>query len=195
MIKVASSLGYMVLVCENAEGDLKEAREPHSPRTLQKIVLASNDVNDLKNTLRRVDYKTCFVSVEPLSTQVARWSAHDTRVDSLLLTSRNIDVFDKAQAGIMKYYSKPLEVGISTLLLEGDIGAKVYRRIRLYAFYKVPLIVSSVASAWYELVHPRSIVSLLTISYDLPREYAIQAITSTPYFIVNKKRVEDLGAR
>ena len=182
-------------MCENVESELKEAKELRSPRILRKVVLASNDVSDLKNTLRHVDYRTCFVSVEPLSTQVARWSVHDGRVDSLLLTLRNIDVFDKIQAGTMKYYSKPLEVGISTLLLDGDLGAKVYRRIKLYAFYKVPLIVSSMASVWYELVHPRSIVSLLTTSYDLPREYAIQAITSTPCFIVNKKRVGDLGAR
>jgi ribonuclease P/MRP protein subunit RPP1 len=187
LLNIAWIIGYRALSCEELEvgGDLGKSID--SPRVLQKIVISSSSVSEVRNTLARVNYKSMFVTVEPLSMEVARWSTHDTRVDTILITSRNTELFDKKQLGIMKYYSKPLEIPLPHLLGEDRAESALYRRIRLYASSRVPLVISSMATHWHELIHPYSLLKFLRLSYDIPERIGLLAVSDIPWFIISRK--------
>ncbi len=185
-LNTAFKLGYRILVCEEISEQLVSNE---NVRIAKKIVISSESTEDLKKQLWRINHKKYFITVEPLSIEVARWSAHDTRIDSIIITPRNIELFDKKQIGIMKHYSKPLEVTLPVLLNEGKAGSLLYRRLRLFASRKIPLIASSMASNWFELIPPYSYIALLETQFDIPRNHAYTSISLTPRVVLSRKEV------
>lgn len=187
-------MGYRALVCEEINVPLSNkdyANNVSTSRLIRKVIIKAKDVSELRRKLGEINYKQQFVTVQPLNIEVARWASHDSRIDSILLTTENIHVFDKKQQNIMKYYSKPLEIPLH-ILFRGDIELRgvIYRRMQLYVGRKVPVIISSTAEEWYELYPPISIVKLLSTQYDIPEKITLNAITHIPWVIISRKEVK-----
>jgi ribonuclease P/MRP protein subunit RPP1 len=191
LLKIARTMGYRVLVCEEIDGALLGKNSSLTPMLIKKVIIEAKNVSELRKTLAGINHKQQFITVHPFDKEAARWASHDGRVDSILLTTENINLFDKKQQNVMKYYSKPLEITLRTLISDNlDLRGVIYRRMRSYVSRKAPLIVSSMANKWYELYPPLSIVKFLLTQYDVPEKIGLQAITHVPWFIVSRKEVK-----
>lgn len=181
---LALRLGYGVLVCKKITGTISG----RTPKLYRKIIIDSDSVQNLKKQLHSLTCSNCFITLLPRSIEVARWASHDTRIDSIMLTPDNIDLFDKKQFNIMSYYGKPLEVSLKCSLETAvETREKVFRRINLLLRSRVGLVVGSGASSWNELYHPRALVKMLSVAFDIPQEVALLAITDIPRQIVIRK--------
>lgn len=182
LVKTAGMLGYSVIVgeeCNSGQAGLS---------VLRKKIIASSSLDKLKRTLKESSGDNLVISVSPQDTASARWSAHDGRIDTLIMSLDNIEVFDKKQFSIMKYYGKPLEIWLSDLRRADENAlAKFYRRVNLALRRKIPIIVGSGASKWYELSHPKSLISLLSLFLEFPETEAILALTNYPHLIISRK--------
>ncbi|MEM4717245.1 MAG: hypothetical protein QXE81_00610 [Desulfurococcaceae archaeon] len=138
-----------------------------------------------------MDYNRMFITVHPLSVETARWCAHDSRVDSILMTPENISLFDKKQLGVMKYYSKPLEVTMKDLLDKVELRELIYRRLKLYISRRLPFILSSRAEKWCDLYPPLSLLKIMLTQYDVPDEISMLAISNIPEMIISRKRIDN----
>ena len=184
LVEYARKLGYSILACQVIEEQLNDI----PVGIVGKSVITASSVKELKNKLREADYRRNIITIHPLSIEVARWASHDNRVDSILLTGENIEVFDKKQASIMKYYSKPLEI-LLPLLLHGDheIRGIINRRLNLFTRSKVGFLIGSKAREWSELYSPFSIIKILSTQYDIPEYISSLALTDIPRQVVSSK--------
>lgn len=184
LVILALRLGYRALVCKQVV-DLDTS---NTPELYRKVVLVSESVQDLKRQISSINSSSCFVTLIPRSVEVARWASHDTRIDTIMLTSNNIGVFDKKQFDTMSYYGKPLEISLKDISDTSlEVREKVFRRLNLLLRSKVGLIVGSGASSWNELYHPYTMVKILTSAFDIPPRVALLAITDCPRQIIAKK--------
>ncbi|QOR94511.1 ribonuclease P [Thermosphaera chiliense] len=182
LLEKAAALGYSALACwENPDGG-------GGVRVVGKKVLSPRSLEELKQALAKIPVGKTVVSVSPRDTATARWSAHDGRVDTIVMTLENIDVFDKKQFSTMKYYGKPLEIWLSDLRRAGSVHlAKYYRRVNLALRMKIPVVTGSGASDWSQLPHPRAAVYFLTLLLDFPEKEALLSLTSHPYSVIAGK--------
>ena len=82
---------------------------------------------------------------------------------------------------MMKRHSKPLEVPVNTLFSVGDrVRAMMYRRIHLFYQYNVPVIYSSSATSWNEILHPKAIVSIVKTLAGVNGKSVLLSITDYP---------------
>lgn len=159
-------------------------------KLLRKVFVNVPSISELKKALSGIDYRGYFVTVVPQNVETARWVAHDTRIDSILMTIENIRVFDRKQVGVMKYYAKPLEIHIPELLLTNHREQEVvYRRINLFLRSRVAVVVGSVAEKWSNLYPPIAITKILSTMYDIPEKVALLAISDIPRKILVSKGV------
>ena len=181
----------MKIVCS----ELSYERESAATKSLdlyigvfRKSIITANSVSELRASLREVNSRKFFITVHPMTIQVARWAAHDTRVDSILMTPENLEIFDKKQASIMKYYAKPLEVHLPYLVSGEDrVRGQIYRRLNLFVRRGVALVVGSASEKWGDLVPPFSLIKFLSTQYDIPEKTALLAITNIPRLLLLKK--------
>lgn len=188
-LAIAWRLGYRVVSCLEASSENRSDRD-RLPVVIRKRVISTSSVNELKDLLRSVNSKHEFITIEPLSIEAARWCVHDTRVDSILLSSKNIHLFDKKQLNVAKYYSKPIEIPMKELLSILSMRAILYRRLSLYIGHKAPIIFSSKASHWHELYHPLSLVKILSTLFDIPSRLVLLSITDAPRIILSTKEMK-----
>jgi len=182
LVETARMLGYTIIACEEFSS------EKVGINIARKKTLTPGNLDKLKKSLKELPGSTIVISVVPRDTASARWGAHDSRIDSLVMSLDNVEVFDKKQFSVMKYYGKPLEIWLSDLREADETTlAKVYRRVNLALRRKIPIIVGSGATKWSELAHPRSLTALLSLLLDFPEAEAILALTNHPYLIVSRK--------
>jgi len=180
-------LGYTLIACEKFSGRPGEVAE-RSVSVVSKVVISASSVGELKEALGRVEYRESVVAVYPESVEVARWAAHDSRVDVILLAPGNIKVFDKKQFNTMKYYSKPLEIRIPHLLYSSsEVKGYFYRRLNMLVRSRVGFALGTSASSLYELIHPIVVIKALKTLYDVPEKVTLLALTDIPRQIILRK--------
>ncbi|MEM2024790.1 MAG: hypothetical protein QXW94_00670 [Desulfurococcaceae archaeon] len=185
LLKNAWRLGYSSILCEG--GEFQTAGHTRL-RAVKKIIVNAETSSKLKSQLRSIDHGKTFITVHPLSIDVARWSAHDTRVDSILMTPSNMRFFDKKQLSIMKYYAKPLEVHLPYLIhSDSDIRGALYRKLNLFVGGRVALLLGSAAEHWVDMYPPISIIKFLLTQYDIPEDFSRTALTDTPRQVITNK--------
>lgn len=189
-LETAWRLGYKIIICEDPHSVSQLRSSSGVPRVIKKTLLSVKDQSELKKHLKDVDYNRTFVTIHPLSIDVARWCTHDSRVDSILMTHENLHVFDKRQLGVMKYYSKPLEITIKDLLERVDLRELVYRRLKLYVSRRLPFILSSRAERWSDLYSPLALLKIMSTQYDIPDEITMLALSNIPEMIISRKKVD-----
>ncbi|WP_440060195.1 RNase P subunit p30 family protein [Thermogladius sp. 4427co] len=179
----ASRLGYRILASEGLKEEFGNGRI----RVLRKIVLPVSTVEEARKKLAGVKKERAIVSVVPFSIEVARWVAHDRRVDSIVMTPENMDVFDKKQASIMKYYNKPVEIPFSSIInLPEESLAGFVKRLRLIILKKTQVVVSSGSRSILEIQHPKVVSSYLSALLSIPYDTAEYMISANPYKLVVK---------
>lgn len=180
-------LGYILIACEKFIGRLSDVSE-RGISVVSKVVIGASDIGDLKEALGRVEYRESVVAVHPESVEVARWAAHDSRVDVILLTPSNIKVFDKKQFNTMKYYGKPLEIRIPHLLYSSsEVKSHFYRRLNMLVRFKVGFTLGTSVNSLYELLHPLVAIKALKTLYDVPEKVTLLALTDIPRQIIFRK--------
>ncbi len=173
-------LGYNT-VCIVDQGFSWRVRKVGNVVFVKKKVVVSDNEKSLKELLRGIKTSYPIVSVKPTGVSAARLAARDGRVDTVVLSPDTIDYIDKTQALMMKRYGKPLEVPINSFLKSNRrIKAMIYRRIYLFYQYSVPIIYSSSASEWNELIHPRGIVSLIKTLFEIDYRHVLLSISDIP---------------
>jgi len=188
VVELARRLRYSFIACL----DSRYSSEPVKPKVIPRLVLKAAGVPELRRGLSTVDSLHSYITMVPGSIQVARWSAHDDRVDAVMMTSENMDLFDKKQFNTMRSYGKPLEVSVKDLLSMSDTKrSQAYRRLNLALRIGVKLIVGSGAEEPYELYHPLSIVYILSTMYDVPRPIALASITTIPHQVISGKHIRE----
>lgn len=188
LLILAWRLGYRAVSCLDASIKSENDRKG-LPVVVRKKVISASSVSELKEKLRESDHKSEFITVHPLSIEVARWCAHDGRVDSILVSNDNIQLFDKKQLSVIKYYSKPIEVSMRDLLGDLSMRSALYRRLSLYLSRRAPFILSSRAREWYELYHPISLVRIVSTQYEIPARFILLSITNIPGMILSNKKM------
>jgi len=180
-------LGYTLIACEKFSGRTSEMTE-RGVSVVGKVVIDASSISDLREALGKVKYRESVIAVHPESVEVARWAAHDGRVDVILLTPSNIRIFDKRQFSTMKYYSKPLEIRIPHLLYSNsEVKSYFYRRLNMLVRFKLGFALGTSASSFYELLHPLVAVKALKTLYDIPEKIALLALTDIPRQIIFRK--------
>lgn len=157
---------------------------------VKRITIEADSEREIRERIRGIKVDYPIVAVKPLSTQVARFAARDGRVDLVVLDGDTIEYIDKIQAGMMKKFGKPLEVCINCFL-KVSLRKKgmIFRRIKLFYYYGVPVVYSSGASKWYELLHPKSISALMSTLVDIPKTSILYGLSSIPLEILVKNNV------
>jgi RNase P/RNase MRP subunit p30 len=188
VLQLHYKLGYTHVAC--LERRFERGSDLVGISVVNKVVINAGSVNDLKIDLGRIEYKSTIVTVHPETTEVARWCTHDSRVDTILLTPRNIQVFDKGQFNVMKYYDKPLEVLVPHLLYSSsDVKSQFYRKLNMLLRWKVGFVLGTYTKGPFDLVHPVVVVKAMKTLYDLPERATILALTNTPRQLIDRKRV------
>jgi ribonuclease P/MRP protein subunit RPP1 len=186
LVDEARRLGYKVVSVEGI--DSGEASLP--PNVFSKVVVVSDNISHLKSALAGLKRPKTVVSVVPLNVEVARWVAHDKRVDSIVMTSRNQAVFDKKQASVMKYYNKPLEVPFTEIRGANESSlAGFVKRLKLMISRKVPIIISSGASDILEYHHPLVVLSFIVKLLDVDYEAAKAMLSTNPYKVLTRTAI------
>ncbi|MEM1825727.1 MAG: RNase P subunit p30 family protein, partial [Desulfurococcaceae archaeon] len=133
--------------------------------------------------LKNIKRERNIVSVKPKSVEASRMAAHDTRVDTIILDENTVYYMDKQQFSLMKQYSKPIEIPLNTFYssIDSSLKSMIYRRVKYYLYYtKQPLIVSSRASEWYELMNPKIAVLILSQILGIDKRLALSYLTIYP---------------
>ncbi len=186
--KVAYELGYTALGVED-KGYSWKIKRINGITLYKRITITAEKEKELKEKLRGIKLKYPIVAVNPLGIQAARLAARDGRVDLVVLSTDSLDYIDKAQVSLMKQYGKPLELHVNSFLrMSGRARAMVYRRLNLFYRYLVPVVYSSGAKNWPQLIHPEGIVSLFSTLLELPRNSIRYSISSLPLEMVSKGR-------
>ncbi|MEM1719411.1 MAG: hypothetical protein QW432_02270 [Desulfurococcaceae archaeon] len=188
LLEVALRLGYFTLACSEVHADTSKG---FYVRVFEKAIITAERLSDLRSALRDVNYKKVFVTVYPVTVETARWAAHDSRVDSILMTPENMKIFDKRQASVMKYYAKALEVHLPHLLYtSSELRGMLYRRLNMFVRSNIAFVVGSSAREWVDLVPPISLIKLLSTQYDIPEKTALLSLTDVPRQILSSKGVQ-----
>jgi len=183
-------MGYTHIACLEKHVDSSTLSSNVRVVIVDKVVVNASNVDELKDILRDIEYRRKVVAVHPTTTETARWSVHDTRIDTILITPSNLKVLDKKQLSVMKYYDKPLEVHIPHLLYSSsEVKSYFYRRLNMLARFKVGLVLGTSTSSMYELVHPVVVIKAMKTLYDLPEKITLLALTDIPRQIIFRKQV------
>jgi len=182
-------LGYRAAVYEGGDLDSEASKVADRELTIVgKVVLTESSKDELLRKLRGIKSKRVVVSVKPLSVEVARLAARDSRVDTIVIDSDALHYIDKAQLNLMKQFFKPLELPINDFIQSSlHVKAAIYRRIHYYMLHtKNPLIISSKASTWYELYSPLSLVNLVSTLFGIEPREALLYLTTYPRGILTR---------
>ena len=186
LVDEARRLGYKVVSVEG----LDSGKASLPPNVFSKVVVVSDSISNLKSALAGLKRPKTVVSVVPLNVEVARWVAHDRRVDSIVMTSRNQVLFDKKQASVMKYYDKPLEVPFTEIRGANESSlAGFVKRLKLMISRKVPIIISSGASGILEYHHPLVVLSFIVKLLDVDYETAKAMLSTNPYKVLTRTAI------
>lgn len=185
LLENAWRLGYSGVLCDNYDPN---TTKPPRMKVVKKLIIDAENSSKLKSQLKGVNPNSVFITVHPYSTEVARWSAHDTRIDSILMTPNNMKLFDRKQLSVMKYYSKPLEIHLPHLIQsENDVRGALYRRLNLFVRGGSSLLLGSAAEHWTDIYPPISIVKFLSTHYDIPEGFSRVSLTDVPRQIIIRK--------
>jgi RNase P/RNase MRP subunit p30 len=143
-------------------------------------------------TVSKLSKKKLFLSVAPLTLEMAR-RAVKLRVDSLILPiNRNKLVFDSVCAKEFSKRGGAVEVRLVDLLRSGR--RKLLRALRMIRLeiriarkYGIPLLVSSGATRPTEILDPIIMASVAEILLKIPKEAALNSISDYPYSILEKE--------
>lgn len=186
VLNVAQKLGYKAVVCRHLIDEERDHLEVY-----EKIIIDAESRQELKKTLASLNTRRYFVTLVPRSIEVARWASHDTRIDSIMLTPDNLEIFDKKQFNTMSYYGKPVEISLKQIInADVETRGKLFRRLNLLLRSKAGLLVGSGASSWNELYHPFTVIKILALAYDIPPTIALLSITDFPKQIIVKKSTQ-----
>jgi len=179
-IAILKKLNYRAVAYEGE--DVVESSVGEQLIIVRKKVIAESNKRSFLNALKGVRQEKVLVSVKPLSVDVARTAAHDSRVDTIIIDRDTAEFIDKAQLSLMKQFSKPLELPLREYLsYDPSTKAIIYRRLQQYlAYTKQPLIISSKASNWFEVFSPKSLISLTSILLGVDHRTALLYITTYP---------------
>ena len=188
LLRFLVKLGYRVAASTEID---KRVLEEEDLLLIRKTVVEASSRSELREKLRGIKNDYVIVSVKPISIDAARMAAHDSRVDTIIVDQDSLKYIDKAQMSLMKQFSKPLEIPFKTFLYASDrVKAMIYRRINYYLYYtKLPLIISSGASHWNELMEPRSTIYLFSKLFNIDEEKVLLYMTSYPREIIVRNGV------
>jgi len=186
-INVLKKLGYRAIATTDNVSNIDD----RELKIVSKIVISAKSRSELLDSLRGIKERFKIVSVKPLSVESARTAAHDTRVDTIIIDDETYEYIDKAQINLMKQFRKPLEIPFNKFLaLNDSLKAIIYRRLKYYLYTaKQPLIISSYANNWNEVLIPRCIVYYVSILLGLHVKQALLFITSYPREILIRNGV------
>lgn len=178
IIDIASMMGYKVL-CVSRDFTRHRFVKQKNVFLVKKRVIAEAGEKNLKEKLRGVKVGYPVVAVIPLDVQAARLAARDGRVDIIVLNKDSLDNIDKTQALMMKQFMKILEVPLNDFLKYSNrVKSMIYRRIHMFYYYGIPIVYSSHAKSWNELIHPRSIVGLINSLLGVDKKLIVYSISS-----------------
>jgi len=186
-IDILEKLGYRAIATTDNVSNI----DTKGLKIVNKIVISAERRGELLDSLRGVKERFKIVSVKPLSVESARTAAHDTRVDTIIIDDETYEYIDKAQINLMKQFRKPLELPFNKYLaLNDSLKAVIYRRLKYYlSIAKQPLIISSYANNWNEVLIPRCIVYYASLLLGLHVKQALLFITSYPREILLRNGV------
>jgi len=180
--EILRKLGYKAIAVEEERECVADLL------VITKRVIEANTRKEIKEKLHGIKRKHVLVSVKPLSIEAARMAAHDSRVDTIIIDDTCYKYIDRNQINLMKQHSKPLELPLGRwLAYTPRKRSAIYRRVMYYLFHtKMPLIVTSCAKNWNELLVPRSTIYLLSIAFHIPLSQAVLSLTSYPRELISR---------
>lgn len=203
MIRKASELGYSgvgVPLLPNASNEtvsmLRDVCISSKIDLVTRIDLVPKSANELLAQLRRFRRRFEVVSVTCLSKAVARQAAKDRRVDliSFPLTGFQKPFFDHAEAELATNALASLEIDMVSLLL-----ATGFERTRLMSNFRkevntakkfqVSVVISSGAKLEGLMRKPQDFAALAFL-FDMPPDFALNAISKSPMSIVARNRMK-----
>ncbi len=176
LVKVLKVLGFKAVMVTSYDKRVSRADDLVIVRG---VVLSSSSDKELRNKLRGIKEEYVIVFTRPLSISAARFSGRDSRIDGVFIDQDTLHYIDRAQISLMKQFSKPLILPLSSFLnTSARIKSMIYRRV-IYAFNNgVNIIPVSYASGMYEVMIPISTIKLLEQLFGINEEYWLYMLTS-----------------
>lgn len=164
LCRMLHETGYSIIVLEGTYPSVCEGI-----LVFEKKIVEAASRKELLHKLRNVDRKY-VVSVKPRSVESARVAARDSRVDTIILDEDSVRFMDKHQFNLMKQFVKPLEFSLNTWLRTSLKNRALVHRALFTCIhrYGLPIVVSSGASKWNEVIHPKSAIEFLSSLLNIP---------------------------
>lgn len=168
-------------------GEVESEKFPKKLKVYTRLNLRTGEVKFLKSTLRSFRSRVDLLTVAPESLQAFRIAGRDSRVDSIVVGSKNFKWLDDSQARLMKSSRVFLEVVLAEVLsLSMPLALRVLRRAVEFSSKKsIPMLLSLGAKSRFEAKHPRQLASLLKI-LGLEGGECKSVLTVTPRVLVGK---------
>jgi len=136
--------------------------------------------------------KRLFLSVKPLSLEMAR-RAVKLRANSIVLPiNRNKLIFDSVCAKELFKREGSVDIHLVDLLKSNEKellrALRVLRlEVQIARKYGIPIIVSSGATRSFEILDPIIMASIAETLLKIPKEAALNSISDYPYSLIEKK--------
>jgi ribonuclease P/MRP protein subunit RPP1 len=203
MIKKAAELGYSGIgvplppnVSNETVSMLHNICASSKIDLVRRIDLASSSVNKLLSQLRRFRRRFEVVSVTCRSKTVARQAAKDRRVDlvSFPLIGFQKSFFDHAEAELATSALASLEIDMVSLLLATGfertrLMSNFRKEVNIAKKFQVPVVISSGAKNFTLMRKPQDLAALAFL-FDMPPDFALNAISKNSVSIVARNRTK-----
>jgi ribonuclease P/MRP protein subunit RPP1 len=201
MLRKASELGYHLVAVplstfsiDVLSKKLMAACREVKVDFASRLDLKPKTPKELLHQLREFRRKVEIIAVACWSKDVARQAAKDHRVDILNFPSTDPRerFFDKAEAELASNSLAALEIDIKPLLtLRGPARirfiAALRREVAIADEYGVPIVISSGATNPLQMRKPMDVAGLTTL-FDMDKPKALNAVSKTPFSIVERNR-------
>ncbi|MET1160696.1 MAG: RNase P subunit p30 [Thermoprotei archaeon] len=183
-----AKLGYRAAAVE----DTGYYNSSNKITVVKKIVIKAYSREELRKMLHGIKSgEPKIVTVYPIGVEAARMAAHDNRVDTIVIMPDNYKLFDKHQFTLMKQFSKPLELPLRVFTdIDSRRRAAIFRRVYYYVHRTgLPLMISSCAESYEDLMIPHSVISLFSILLNIRKKEVLLWLTNCPLEVLKKNGV------
>ncbi|MGP3668151.1 MAG: RNase P subunit p30 family protein [Candidatus Bathyarchaeota archaeon] len=198
ILSFLSKLGYgavgLVSDLNGRVEDWKKIGESLGVDVVSRVNLQPSSNHELLNMLRKLRRRFEVIAVVCNSKHIARFAARDRRVDLLVFPTKNLNLFDDAEAKLASNSNACLELNVkhiteTPLKFLPKVLFEFKRIVKTAKKYRVPVVTCSGATCIYEVKAPKDLASIPYI-LGLSEREALQTVSLNPKTIVEKNRVK-----
>ena len=163
---------------------------------VSKRLIVENKKRKIKDLLTRYRYAYEIITVVPQNKEIAKWCAHDRRIDSLKISIKKInEIVDAKLFNLLHEHKTAFEINLSEIInalnTKQDIQAlrALYKIKKFLSKRSIPIVISSGAKTPLKMrsrLITRTILKMMGIPFERSRFH----LHSWPVYIIYKNRLK-----